>query len=208
MALGEFERNGYTPGDMNHAKQTSSHTAARLSASGVAAVSEKSGAPDLAEQLAARLQGGLPGHLGIELLAMPPGQMILRMPIRPIHSAANGYLHAGAVVTLADTACGFGCLANLPAPAKNFTTIELKSNFLSTALDGVIMAHATLRHGGRRTQIWDAEVRTVVDAAPEGNPAEGNPAEDATLLHTAPPTAPSEARLLALFRCTQMILYP
>jgi uncharacterized protein (TIGR00369 family) len=92
--------------------------------------------------------------------------------------AANGYLHAGTVVTLADTACGFGCLANLPPGAHNFTTIELKSNFLRTTTRGRLRAEAQLLHGGRRTQVWDA---TVMDG---------------------------EEQVLALFRCTQMLLYP
>ncbi|RIK47672.1 MAG: hypothetical protein DCC57_14030 [Chloroflexi bacterium] len=102
----------------------------------------------------------------------------MQVTIRPHHLAANGYLHAGTVVTLADTACGFGCLASLPEGAHNFTTIELKSNFLRTATSGRLRATATLVHGGRRTQVWDA---TVVD---------------------------DDERTLALFRCTQMLLYP
>lgn len=133
---------------------------------------------DLHATLARRLQGGLPGHLGLELVELSPGALTLQMNIQSYHIAANGYLHAGAVVTLADTACGFGCLANLPAGAHSFTTIELKSNFLRTATSGVIHAVARLTHGGRRTQVWDA---TVHDG---------------------------ESQTLALFRCTQMILYP
>ena len=91
--------------------------------------------------------------------------------------APNGFLHAGAVVTLADTAAGYGCMANLPEGARSFTTIELKSNFLGTAREGRIEADAQLAHGGRTTQIWDVVVR-------EGT------------------------RTLALFRCTQLLIYP
>jgi uncharacterized protein (TIGR00369 family) len=133
---------------------------------------------DLHTRLAERLHGGLPGHLGIELAAVHPGYLALSLEIQPHHMAANGYLHAGAVVTLADTACGFGCLANLPSGAHSFTTIELKSNFLRTATRGRLRAEAQLVHGGRRTQVWDA---TVLDG---------------------------DERVLALFRCTQMLLYP
>jgi len=93
--------------------------------------------------------------------------------------AANGYLHAGSVVTLADTASGYGCIANLPEGAANFTTIELKSNHLGTARDGVITCTAKVAHKGRTTQVWDA---TVTDK--------------------------TSGRTIALFRCTQMILYP
>lgn len=136
---------------------------------------------ELYTRLNARLQGGLPGLpglLGLELVEARPGFLTMQVTIRPHHLAANGYLHAGTVVTLADTACGFGCLASLPEGAHNFTTIELKSNFLRTATSGRLRATATLVHGGRRTQVWDA---TVVD---------------------------DDERTLALFRCTQMLLYP
>jgi uncharacterized protein (TIGR00369 family) len=126
---------------------------------------------------ALRLRDGLPGQLGIELVEVRPGYLCLEMAIRPQHMAANGYLHAGAVVTLADTACGFGCIASLPDGAQSFTTIELKTNFMRTASEGRIRAEARLVHGGRRTQVWDA---TVLDAS---------------------------GRVLALFRCTQMVLY-
>jgi 1,4-dihydroxy-2-naphthoyl-CoA hydrolase len=72
--------------------------------------------------------------------------------------APNGYLHAGTVVALADTACGYGCIASLPEGGTGFTTIELKTNFLGTAREGVLACVATLLHGGRTTQVWDAVV--------------------------------------------------
>jgi uncharacterized protein (TIGR00369 family) len=133
---------------------------------------------DLYKQLAERLRNGLAAHLGIQLLEVRHGYLCAQMEITPHHMAANGYLHAGSVVTLADTACGFGCFATLPKGAHSFTTIELKSNFLRTATAGMLRAEAQLVHGGRRTQVWDA---TIYDA---------------------------QDRALALFRCTQMILYP
>jgi 1,4-dihydroxy-2-naphthoyl-CoA hydrolase len=134
--------------------------------------------PDLYTQLSTRMRTGLSAHLGIRLVAVHPGYLCAQLEIAPHHLAANGYLHAGSVVTLADTACGFGCFATLPEGAYSFTTIELKSNFLRTVTTGSLRAEARLVHGGRRTQVWDA---TVLDA---------------------------QDRALALFRCTQMILYP
>ncbi len=93
--------------------------------------------------------------------------------------APNGFLHAATVVALADTSCGYGCVANLPANAKGFTTIELKSNHLGTAKDGTIECIATPVHVGKTTQVWDA----VVSHRESG-------------------------KKIALFRCTQMVLYP
>ena len=118
-----------------------------------------------------------PALVGVEVVAVGHGTVSARLEVRPELLAPNGYLHAGAVVTLADTAAGYGCVAHLPEGAKGFTTIELKSNFLGTARDGGIVAHARAVHLGRTTQVWDVTVES----------ADG-------------------ARTLALFRCTQMVL--
>lgn len=93
--------------------------------------------------------------------------------------APNGFLHAGTVVTLADTACGYGCVRALPEGSSGFTTVELKSNFLGTAREGVIECRAEALHLGRTTQLWDATVK-----------------------HR------ETGKTIALFRCTQMVLWP
>lgn len=95
------------------------------------------------------------------------------------HLAPNTFLHAASVIALADSACGYGCVISLPPGAQNFTTIELKSNFLGTTREGGVGVEASLVHGGRTTQVWDAVV-----------------------------TAEVTGKTIALFRCTQMILYP
>jgi uncharacterized protein (TIGR00369 family) len=118
----------------------------------------------------------LPGRLGVEVDEAEDGRVRAHMDVREHHLAPNGYLHAAAVVALADTACGYGCILSLPDGATGFTTIELKTNFLRTANEGTIACEAHRVHGGRTTQIWDATV-----TAPDGRP-------------------------LALFRCTQLIL--
>jgi 1,4-dihydroxy-2-naphthoyl-CoA hydrolase len=105
------------------------------------------------EQLNARSEGYLPGLLGIEFLSMEPGRLTSRLIIRPELLAPNGYLHAAVVIALADTTCGYGTLTDLPTGAQNFTTIELKSNFLGTAREGTIACVATRLHGGRTTQV-------------------------------------------------------
>jgi 1,4-dihydroxy-2-naphthoyl-CoA hydrolase len=93
--------------------------------------------------------------------------------------APNGYLHAASVIALADTACGFACFAHLPEGAQNFTTIELKTNFLGTAKEGKLKAEARAVHLGRTTQVWDATVTSI-----------------------------ESGRQIAMFRCTQMVLWP
>lgn len=131
------------------------------------------------DSLNARLGENLPGYLGIHMTGYGEGEMISRMELKKIHFAPNTYLHAGSVVTLADTTAGFGTFAHLPEGSLGFTTIELKSNFLGTQREGAIICIARAQHYGRNTQIWDAE---VFDEATN--------------------------RKLALFRCSQMILWP
>ncbi len=121
----------------------------------------------------------LPGLLGVEIMEVEPARVMARMSIRLQVLAPNGYLHAATIVALADTACGYGCVAGLPNGATGFTTIDLSSNFIGTAREGGIRCEATLVHGGRSTQVWDAQIFDE-----------------------------NSDKLIALFRCTQMILYP
>jgi len=126
-----------------------------------------------------RAQIGLPGLLGLQVVRMSESEVVMRVQVQPKMLAPNGYLHAASVIALADTACGFACIAHLPPGAVNFTTLELKTNFLGTATDGTIEAVARAAHLGRTTHVWDATV-----------------------------TALETGKTLALFRCTQMVLWP
>ena len=130
------------------------------------------------EQFNQRGVDHLPGHLGIVVTHVGPGELRAELTVRQVLMAPNGFLHAGSVVTLADTAAGYGCVANLPGDATGFTTIELKSNHLGTARDGTIECIAKAAHLGKTTQVWDA----VVSHRETG-------------------------KTIAMFRCTQMILY-
>lgn len=123
-------------------------------------------------------EGHFPGYLGVEVVDIASGRCRMRLRIRPNHIAPNGYLHAGVVVGLADSACGYGCVASLPPRAVNFATVEIKTNFLRTVTEGTIECAATMVHGGRTTQVWDAKVVSA-----------------------------GEGRALALFRCTQLLVY-
>jgi 1,4-dihydroxy-2-naphthoyl-CoA hydrolase len=123
--------------------------------------------------------GRLPGYLGIVITRVDATEIAAELCVKAELMAPNGFLHAGSVVTLADTSCGYGCYANLPVGATGFTTIELKSNHLGTATAGTIGCLATAVHLGRTTQVWDAVV-----------------------------THKDSSKTIALFRCTQMILYP
>lgn len=121
----------------------------------------------------------LPGHLAIVVTEVAEGLLRAEFTVGTHLLAPNGFMHGGSVVSLADTCAGYGAIAHLPEGAVGFTTVELKTNFLGTAREGIVECCATAAHLGRTTQVWDATVR-----------------------------AKGSERALALFRCTQLVLYP
>jgi 1,4-dihydroxy-2-naphthoyl-CoA hydrolase len=124
-------------------------------------------------------QGKLPGHIGLTVTSVEPGKLVARFEVRPDLVAHTGYLLAGAVLSAADILCAYGVSTVWPDGATGFTTAEVKCNFVGSLSEGAAVVIATLLHGGRTTQVWDAAV------------------EDA-----------DSGKLLAMFRCTQIILYP
>ena len=102
------------------------------------------------EAMNQRGAGCLPGLVGFRVMALEQGLLVAELDVRRELLAPNGFLHAATVVALADTACGYGCIAHLPKGAENFTTVELKTNFLGTARDGTLACIARPAHLGRR----------------------------------------------------------
>lgn len=122
--------------------------------------------------------GKLPGLVGLVITNGDPSQVEGHIEVREDLLAPNGFLHAASIIALVDSLCGYGAMANLPDGAVGFTTVELKSNFMGTARDGRVLGEAKPVHLGRTTQVWDATARREADG-----------------------------KVLALFRCTQMVLH-
>jgi len=131
------------------------------------------------EILNQRSNDNLPGLMGVALTELKSEEVHSRMKLKSIHFAPNTYLHAASVIALADTTCGYATVAHLPPGAHSFTTIELKSNFLGTTRGQEVHCVAKAQHLGRNTQVWDAE---VFDS--------------------------ENGKKIAIFRCSQMILWP
>ena len=131
------------------------------------------------DKLNSRSGDNLPGWFSMKVIEVREGSLTMEYAIRPQYLAPNGFLHAASVIALADTSAGYATIAHMPEGATNFTTIELKSNFIGTATDGTLRSVTTCAHQGRTTQVWDAVVTHV-----------------------------ESAKTIALFRCTQMILWP
>lgn len=128
--------------------------------------------------LNARSSGRLPGLIGIEIVESANEKLVSKLVVRDELLAPNGYLHAASVIALADTTCGYGTVLNFRPDVASFTTVELKANFIGTARNGTIFCYAERVHGGKTTEVWDARV-----------------------------TDGEGGKLIALFRCTQMLLY-
>lgn len=131
------------------------------------------------EMINQRDTNNLPGLMGMKVLELAPKHAKLSLEVRPDLLAINGFLHGGTVVSLADTAAGYGCMATLPESAEAFTTIELKCNMMGTAREGTVSCVATCLHAGRTTQVWESVV-----------------------------TSDTTDKVIAKFTCTQMVLYP
>jgi uncharacterized protein (TIGR00369 family) len=131
------------------------------------------------EGLNAKSEGHLPGLVGLKVTHIADGEISGELAVHQGVMAPNGFLHAASVIALADTLSGYGCAAHLPPGAIGFTTIELKSNFLGTTRDGHAECTARAVHLGRTTHVWDATV-----------------------------THRETGKSIALFRCTQMVLWP
>jgi len=120
-----------------------------------------------------------PGLVGVEVLTCEPEGVTGRLPVTSALVAGTGFLWAPVVITLADWLCAAGIGAHLPDGA-SFTTLEIKTNFLGTVREGgSILGKAWPVHLGRATHVWDVEVSDE-----------------------------STGKVIALFRCTQMILGP
>jgi uncharacterized protein (TIGR00369 family) len=121
----------------------------------------------------------VPGQLGCIFDHSAADLVVGHIDVTESLIAGTGFLFAPAVIALADTCAAIGCGNNIPA-GSSFTTIELKTNFLSSARVGErVSCRCTPVHLGRQTHVWDATV-----------------------------TNETTGRAMAVFRCTQMVLPP
>lgn len=121
----------------------------------------------------------VPGQLGVVLDHVAPDLVTGHIDVTENLIAGTGFLFAPAVIALADGAAAIGCGRNIPEGA-SFTTVELKTNFMSSARVGErVVCRCTPVHLGRQTHVWDAIVENE-----------------------------TTGKTMALFRCTQMVLLP
>lgn len=134
---------------------------------------------ELVDHLNAFIANKHPGHVGVKLTRCDLDLVEGSLTVTEPVVAGTGFLWAPVVITLADWLCAAGIRAHLKDD-ESFTTIELKTNFLGSAREGeTISGRAVPQHTGRSTHVWDVEVHND-----------------------------NSNRVIALFRCTQMVLAP
>lgn len=100
---------------------------------------------------------GLMTTIGAYLLRVAPGEVCIEMPFRDDLTQQHGYLHAGIVTSIADTACGYAALSLMPEEA-DVLSVEYKINLLSPARGERFIARANVKRAGRNLTVCEAEV--------------------------------------------------
>ncbi|MAP49344.1 MAG: PaaI family thioesterase [Oceanicaulis sp.] len=131
------------------------------------------------EQLNARAEGRLAGLVGLDVIEASSTRIRGALTVRPELQAPTGFLHTATIIAMLDTLAGYGASMNIPDRSIGFTTIEVSSSFFGAAREGRVIGEAVPIHRGSTTQIWSANCWRE-----------------------------SDNKEIAVFRCTQMVLYP
>ena len=98
--------------------------------------------------------------LGAELTAVGEGIVEIRLPFSPSLTQQDGYLHAGAVTAVLDSACGYAALSVAPADHE-VLTVEFKVNLLEPAAGKAFIAKAQVKRAGRKLTVCTADAFAV-----------------------------------------------
>jgi uncharacterized protein (TIGR00369 family) len=106
--------------------------------------------------------------LGISVAGLGGGRVVLDLPFRADLCQQHGYVHAGALTALADSACGYAAASLMPAD-RDVLTVEFKVNLLSPARGDRFRAIGEVMRAGRTLTVCSAEVIAWADDG-DGNP--------------------------------------
>ena len=95
--------------------------------------------------------------IGAEIAHLAPGEVDLRMPYRAELTQQHGFVHAGIIGTLADSACGYAAYTLMPADAA-VLSVEYKLNLLAPAAGDAFVARGRVKKAGRTLSVATADV--------------------------------------------------
>ena len=104
--------------------------------------------------------------IGARLVRIAPGEVDIEMPVRADLTQQHGYVAAGIVTAIVDTACGYAAMSLMPADT-NVLTVEYKVNFVSPARGERLLARGRVVKPGRALTVCTGEVYALSDAAPK-----------------------------------------
>jgi uncharacterized protein (TIGR00369 family) len=114
--------------------------------------------PDFEERVRASFaRQKLMSTIGAELTRVAPGEAEITLPYRDDLTQQHGFIHAGIVATLADTACGYAAFSLMPADAA-ILTVEYKINLMSPATGERLIARGRVLRPGRTLTVCAGEV--------------------------------------------------
>lgn len=104
--------------------------------------------------------------LGAHAPLVEPGHVVIELPYRADLCQQNGYLHAGVVTSVADSACGYAALTLMP-PGSDVLSVEFKVNLLAPGRGELFRAEARVVRSGRTLTVCQAEVTAVTAGRPD-----------------------------------------
>lgn len=104
--------------------------------------------------------------LGASLELVEPGRVQIAVPFTPALTQQHGYVHAGVISSIADSACGYAAMTLAPAGAE-VLTVEFKISLLAPAEGLRFLATASVLRAGKRLSFCSGEVRTIRESGDE-----------------------------------------
>ena len=98
--------------------------------------------------------------IGAEIAHVAPGEVDLRMPYREELTQQHGFMHAGIIGALADSACGYAAYTLMP-PDAGVVSVEFKLNLMAPAAGESFVARARVKKAGRTITVCNADVFAV-----------------------------------------------
>jgi uncharacterized protein (TIGR00369 family) len=120
---------------------------------------------DIAGRIAASFASqGLMATLGAQLVSVVDGEVQIALPFSEKLSQQRGYVHAGAITSIVDSACGYAALTRAPAGCE-VVTAEFKINFLRPAIGERFLAIGKVQSSGKLLTVCTGEVRALSGSA-------------------------------------------
>lgn len=95
--------------------------------------------------------------IGASLTHVEAGQVVIELPFRNDLCQQNGFIHAGIITTIIDSACGYAAYTLMP-PQNEVLAVEFKVNFMSPAVGERFIARASVKKAGRTLTVCTGDV--------------------------------------------------